>query len=278
MTNHSIKKHNRKSRKNNRKLGGDFLQDLKQKGLDQIKEQALDKIKSNPAVSSLTKFLPPSVIDKMQPTQPEQPNVIVVDNNKKEEPQPPQPNVIVVDNNKKEEPQPPQPNVIVVDNKKEEPQPPQPNVIVLDNKEEVKPDENKDDKKKSLLSKFSDLVKSSSETKSSTDNITLNGNDYVEGTCLFTGAKGLFPKNNTLTIKKDELDKEVLKEEVKDELKKEVKDELKKGGKKTNKTQKKGGKNTNKSKMNSKKNRSKKSVLTKTVIRKVESFLFIKNR
>ena len=128
----------------------------------------------------------------------------------------------------------------------------------MDNKEEVKPDENKDDKKKSLLSKFSDLVKSSSETKSSTDNITLNGNDYVEGTCLFTGAKGLFPKNNTLTIKKDELDKEVLKEEVKDELKKEVKDELKKGGKKTNKTQKKGGKNTNKSKMNSKKNRSKK--------------------
>jgi hypothetical protein len=218
MTNHSIKKHNRKSRKNNRKLGGDFFNDLKQKGLDQIKEQALDKIKSNPAVSSLTKFLPPSVIDKMQPTQPEQPNVIVVDNNKKEEPT--QPNVIVVDNNKKEEP-------------------PQPNVIVVDNKEELKSDENKDDKTKSLLSKFSDLVKSSSETKSSTDNIKLNGNDYVEGTCLFTGAKGLFPKNNTLTIKKDELDKELLKEEVKDELKKEVKDELKKGGKKQIKHKKK---------------------------------------
>jgi co-chaperonin GroES (HSP10) len=252
MTNHSIKKHNRKSRKNNRKLGGDFFNDLKQKGLDQIKEQALDKIKSNPSVSSLTKFLPPSVIDKMQPTQPEQPNVIVVDNNKKEEPT--QPNVIVVDNKKEE---PPQPNVIVLDNNKKE-EPPQPNVIVVDNKEELKSDENKDDKTKSLLSKFSDLVKSSSETKSSTDNIKLNGNDYVEGTCLFTGAKGLFPKNNTLTIKKDELDKELLKEEVKDELKKEVKDELKKGGKKTNKTQKKGGKNTNKSKKNSRKNRSKK--------------------
>jgi len=262
MTNHSIKKHNRKSRKNNRKLGGDFFNDLKQKGLDKIKEQALDKIKqqaldkikSNPAVSSLTKFLPPSVIDNMQPTQPEptQPNVIVVDNNKKEEPT--QPNVIVVDNKKEE---PPQPNVIVLDNNKKE-EPPQPNVIVLDNKEELKSDENKDDKTKSLLSKFSDLVKSSSETKSSTDNIKLNGNDYVEGTCLFTGAKGLFPKNNTLTIKKDELDKELLKEEVKDELKKEVKDELKKGGKKTNKTQKKGGKNTNKSKKNSRKNRSKK--------------------
>ena len=249
MTNHSIKKHNRKSRKNNRKLGGDFFNDLKQKGLDQIKEQALDKIKSNPSVSSLTKFLPPSVIDKMQPTQPEQPNVIVVDNNKKEEPtqpnvivvdnkkeEPPQPNVIVLDNNKKEEP--PQPNVIVVDNNKKE-EPPQPNVIVVDNKEELKSDENKDDKTKSLLSKFSDLVKSSSETKSSTDNIKLNGNDYVEGTCLFTGAKGLFPKNNTLTIKKDELDKELLKEEVKDELKKEVKDELKKGGKKQIKHKKK---------------------------------------
>ena len=232
MRTHSSKKQNRTSKKNNRKLGGDFLEDLikkgkdsaneakdsaneakekileelKQKGLDQIKQQTLDKIQSNPAVSSLTKFLPPSVIDKMQP----------------EAPNPAQPNVIVVDNNKKEE-----------------------------------QDENKDDKKNSFLSKVSDLVKSSSETKGTTDNIKIDGNDYVEGTCLFTGAKGLFPKNNTLTIKKDDLDKEVLKEELKDELKKEAI----KGGKKTNKTQKKGGKKTNKrnnSKKNSKKNRSKK--------------------
>ena len=257
MRTHSSKKQNRTTKKNNRKLGGDFLKnliekgkdsaneakgkalaELKQKGLDQIKQQALDKIQSNPAVSSLTKFLPPSVIDKMQPEapKPEQPNVIVVDNNKKEEPA--QPNVIVVDNNKKEEPE--QPSVIVVDNNKKE-----------------EPDENKDDKKNSFLSKVSDLVKSSSETKGTTDNIKIDGNDYVEGTCLFTGAKGLFPKNNTLTIKKDDLDKEVLKEELKDELKKEAIN----GGKKTNKTQKKGGKKTNKrnnSKKNSKKNRSKK--------------------
>ena len=254
MRTHSSKKQNRTTKKNNRKLGGDFLKnliekgkdsaneakgkalaELKQKGLDQIKQQALDKIQSNPAVSSLTKFLPPSVIDKIQPEQPKEPSVIVVDNKEKEEPA--------------------QPSVIVVDNKEKEEKPEQPSVIVVDNKEKEEPKSG--DKKNSFLSKVSDLVKSSSETKGSTDNITIDGNDYVEGTCLFTGAKGLFPKNNTLTIKKDDLDKEVLKEELKDELKKEAI----KGGKKTNKTQKKGGKKTNKrnnSKKNSKKNRSKK--------------------
>jgi len=255
MRKHSNKKQKKNLNKNSRKLGGvgeekksffDTLADqAKEKALEEIKKKGLAEIKSNPAVSELTKFLPQGVIDKIQP----------------EEPKPEQPNVIVIDN-KKEEPKPEQPNIIVVGDKKEEPKPEQPNIIVVGDKgdKEEKDKEEKDkeendkeenDKEdKSMFSKMKNLIKSS-ENKND-DVVKLNGNDYVEGTCLFTGAKGLFPKSNTLTIKKDDFDKEIIKEEVKNELKEE-----KKGGKK-NKTQKKGGVKKNKSKTNSKKKRSKK--------------------